>query len=124
MDHIGVKFVVNVPKKEIANPDHNQDHHDQDLGSEDIHLLHRILLEVLEVVVKVNKPAVIAKLSPFFVDFYRLRHDFITIFSQVHREEGEKDHILQVLPDHDLDPDLDPDHCQCQVPLVIQLDEN
>ena len=80
MDHIGVKFVVNVPKKEIANPDHNQDHHDQDLGSEDIHLLHRILLEVLEVVVKVNKPAVIAKLSPFFVDFYRLRHDFITIF--------------------------------------------
>lgn len=71
---------MNVPKKEIANPDHNQDHHDRDLGSEDIHLLHRILLEVLEVVVKVNKPAVIAKLSPFFVDFYRLRHDFITIF--------------------------------------------
>lgn len=83
---------MNVPKKEIANQDHNQDHHGRDLGSEDIHLLHRILLEVLEVVVK------------------------------VHREEGEKDHILQVLPDPDLDPDLD--HCQCQVPLVIQLDEN
>ena len=48
----------------------------------------------------------------------------LQFFSQVHREEGEKDHILQVLPDHDHDLDPDLDHCQCQVPLVIQLDEN
>ena len=48
MDHIGVKYVVNVPKKEIANPDHNPDHPVDPIGNEDIRLHHLILLEVQE----------------------------------------------------------------------------
>lgn len=90
-DHIGVKFVANDQKKEIANP--NQDH------------------------VQVGRDLVVQDPDQIKDEVgIHLHHQA----QEAHQEEAEeeKDHIHQVYPDQDQDHVQGLDHCRYPVPQV------